>query len=70
LITVDKACFDRSLFASSNQQEDANQKDTRKFNFLVAGSFHINGLPISGEGPYAMVDSTTAGAARRPSFIL
>jgi hypothetical protein len=29
-----------------------------------------NGLPISGEGPYAMVDSTTAGAARRPSFIL
>jgi hypothetical protein len=53
LITVDKACFDRSLFASSNQQEDANQKDTRKFNFLVAGSFHINVLPLSCRRPSA-----------------
>jgi len=28
-----------------------------------------NGLPISGEGRYVMVDSSTAGAARRPQFI-
>jgi hypothetical protein len=35
----------------------------------VAGSFHINALPFSCKGRYVMVDSSTAGAARRPSFI-
>jgi hypothetical protein len=36
---------------------------------LLNGIRPPNDLPVSGEGRYVMVDSSTAGAARRPSFI-
>jgi hypothetical protein len=47
LITVDKASFGRSLFASSNSKETDQKRNTTVI-ISVAGSFHINGCAFSG----------------------